>query len=788
MPNNPLNNLDHPLHIKTYQDFLADVNNPVVMPTLYIGGKPFLEREHFRVEIHQYTGKHDEFTIIVSDEVVDDFYGFLMRQSRLLLGEQFLLNFHQYGKVIQSFQGIVTQVSNKKNGDSGTGDLYITASAPSILLENGKNSRSFEKMTVEQIIAEVCKNYPPEAKVKVIGGLNTKNSLDYTVQYNESDYAFLTRLANRLGEYFYYDGKQLIFGNRAQKQITLSEGDDLAEVSFDLKIQNQNFTQYVYDEAFGDVFTHNADNAFTPPKDNPILGTAIQLAKKTFTQKSSHYSSNFTMGDEDSDARYKVPLYKEKLQHMMWVKGKSRNPLLKSGSLADMYDINGKAMEIYRILEITHHLDGDTYWNEFVGIPDIFVSPYVDENAFAKCEDQPAIVKDNNDPQGLGRVRVQFIWQRPTNEYSPWIRVVQPHGGSGKGFYFIPEIDEEVMVSFENQNAERPYVIGSHYNGKSKSGYATKDNSVKVIKTRSNHTILLDDSKEKMSITIVDQAGNTIYLDTVNKSIQIEAPETISIKCKNLDIEVAENMKTSVGQNQESTIGKNLKIVAQEEISQDSGKKTIIASGDNTEISAKRDLDLYGKQNLIGYTDGKSELGAKEQMHVYGTKSLITAKDKIEYKAPSMNKLPQKGEFKYDKEKKIINAQWMCSEFKTPVKTAQYNEKLSLLVQTRNYEEGETITIVVGELNDKDINEQGKEITLSGTVDNRGFAELREKVEVLQETEAEKQLAEQEKQKEQEKLNNEIYKTYEGKDYTYNEWKIKEQELWEEYKRNKTRK
>ncbi|MEC5396192.1 Rhs element Vgr protein, partial [Bergeyella sp. RCAD1439] len=121
------------------------------------------------VEIHQYTGKHDEFTIIVSDEVVDDFYGFLMRQSRLLLGEQFLLNFHQYGKVIQSFQGIVTHVSNKKNGDSGTGDLYITASAPSILLENGKNSRSFEKMTVEQIIAEVCKNYPPEAKVKVIG-------------------------------------------------------------------------------------------------------------------------------------------------------------------------------------------------------------------------------------------------------------------------------------------------------------------------------------------------------------------------------------------------------------------------------------------------------------------------------------------------------------------------------------------------------------------------------------------------------------------------------------------
>ncbi|MDY3548862.1 phage baseplate assembly protein V [Riemerella anatipestifer] len=613
MTNNPLNNPDHPLHIKTYQDFLADVNNPVVMPTLYIGGKPFLEREHFRVEIHQYTGKHDEFTIIVSDEVVDDFYGFLMRQSRLLLGEQFLLNFHQYGKVIQSFQGIVTHVSNKKNGDSGTGDLYITASAPSILLENGKNSRSFEKMTVEQIIAEVCKNYPSEAKVKVIGGLNTKNSLDYTVQYNESDYAFLTRLANRLGEYFYYDGKQLIFGNRAQKQITLSEGDDLAEVSFDLKIQNQNFTQYVYDEAFGDVFTHNADNTFTPPKDNPILGTAIQLAKKTFTQKSSHYSSNFTMGDEDSDARYKVPLYKEKLQHMMWVKGKSRNPLLKSGSLADMYDINGKAMEIYRILEITHHLDGDTYWNEFVGIPDIFVSPYVDENAFAKCEDQPAMVKDNNDPQGLGRVRVQFIWQRPTNEYSPWIRVVQPHGGSGKGFYFIPEIDEEVMVSFENQNAERPYVIGSHYNGKSKSGYATSGNDKKVIHTRSGTKIILNDAEG--SVFIEDPSGNTYFMDGQG-NINVNAPKNMTfIAGENLNINVGQNMTTNVGMNKFDNIGlnhiENVGAIKTTSVIGDAnmfitGKLTEIIEGD-VHSETKQERNEVSDGNIVTQSTGTNE-------------------------------------------------------------------------------------------------------------------------------------------------------------------------------------
>ncbi|MEC5396005.1 phage baseplate assembly protein V, partial [Bergeyella sp. RCAD1439] len=370
--------------------------------------------------------------------------------------------------------------------------------------------------------------------------------------------------------------------------------------------------------------------------------------------------------------------------------------------------------------------------------------------------------------------------------YSPWIRVVQPHGGSGKGFYFIPEIDEEVMVSFENQNAERPYVIGSHYNGKSKSGYATKDNSVKVIKTRSNHTILLDDSKEKMSITIVDQAGNTIYLDTVNKSIRIEAPETISIKCKNLDIEVAENMKTSVGQNQENTIGKNLKIVAQEEISQDSGKKTIIASGDNMEISAKRDLDLYGKQNLIGYTDGKSELGAKEQMHVYGTKSLITAKDKIEYKAPSMNKLPDKGEFKYDKEKKIIGMFWCYGEENTPLADeSKHYTDMNLIVNTRNYEEGEMMTITIEAEDGDPVGNKVSKISLTGNVDRNGRVVFKNPLKdctLILTNEDDYNMQETEEDI------NAVYTTYQGKSYTKDEWKKFEAEQYKKYLENKKRK
>lgn len=66
---------------------------------------------------------------------------------------------------------------------------------------------------------------------------------------------------------------------------------------------------------------------------------------------------------------------------------------------------------------------------------------------------------DNNEPMGMGRVRVQFPWQEEKNQITPWIRLIQPHSGAGKGFHFIPEIGEEVLVGHESQNAEKPFVF-----------------------------------------------------------------------------------------------------------------------------------------------------------------------------------------------------------------------------------------------------------------------------------------------------------------------------------------
>ncbi|MFP3835890.1 phage baseplate assembly protein V, partial [Chryseobacterium sp. SIMBA_028] len=88
-------------------------------------------------------------------------------------------------------------------------------------------------------------------------------------------------------------------------------------------------------------------------------------------------------------------------------------------------------------------------------------------------------------------------------------------------FHFIPEIGEEVLVDFESQNAEKPFVAGTHYNGSETSSYHTSGNDKKVIHTRSGTKIILNDAEG--SVFIEDPSGNTYLMDGAG-NINVNAP------------------------------------------------------------------------------------------------------------------------------------------------------------------------------------------------------------------------------------------------------------------------
>ena len=405
---------------RSFTEWLHDTTNPLVYCLLTVDGKEFLRKNSYSVELNQKTNDHDSFTIVVPDDALDSFKGYVMENSKNLLGKDLTITYWRFGKIRQTFRGIIGKIRNKKDEGGGYGDLHITGFAPSILLESGKDCQSFEEKTLEQIIGEVTADYPQEAKVKVETP-NTKRTLQYTVQYKESDYQFVRRLAIRHGEFFYYNGENLVFGTKVQPIIKLGENIDLIDVEFEMRMQAQDFSFISYDAQSGSKIEQDSSSLKSEFKESPFQSIAVIASRKVFKKNPKmHFNHTGISQSTSKELEEAVRLEKERRENLMQVKGRSKDPELKIGGRAELSDINGKAMETYRIIEIKHCYDGEEYYNEFVGIPDLFnAAPYIDTEAVPKGEEQPARVMDNNDPMGMGRVRVQFPWQEDKGQKTP---------------------------------------------------------------------------------------------------------------------------------------------------------------------------------------------------------------------------------------------------------------------------------------------------------------------------------------------------------------------------------
>jgi phage baseplate assembly protein V len=145
------------------------------------------------------------------------------------------------------------------------------------------------------------------------------------------------------------------------------------------------------------------------------------------------------------------------------------------------------------------------------------------------------VVTNNQDPDGLGRVKVRFPWLSEEDE-SHWARVVTPMAGNDRGLYLLPEVDDEVLVAFEHGRVELPYVLGALWNGKDKPPASNDDgkNAHRVLKSRSGHVIRLDDTDGGEKIEIVDAAGKeSIVFDAAENTITITADKDVVIESKN---------------------------------------------------------------------------------------------------------------------------------------------------------------------------------------------------------------------------------------------------------------
>ena len=168
------------------------------------------------------------------------------------------------------------------------------------------------------------------------------------------------------------------------------------------------------------------------------------------------------------------------------------------------------------------------------------------------------IVTNNQDPDKLGRVKVQLPWLVEQDE-SDWAPVATLMAGKERGSFFLPEVDDEVLVGFAHGDPRYPFVLGALWNGKDAPPETNEDgkNAKRVIVSRSGLRILLDDSDGAEKVEVADKEGAlTIVVDVAAKKISLTsngeielaaADGAVSINAKELKLESSADTTIKAG-------------------------------------------------------------------------------------------------------------------------------------------------------------------------------------------------------------------------------------------------
>ena len=450
------------------------------------------------------------------------------------------------------FKGIITSISGSRSQSEYS--IFVEAKSYDALLIDSPTCKSFENKTLNEIIDDIIDDYS-ESISAVIDSRFTE-ALPYAVQYNETNYQFLQRLAQRFGEWMYNDGEHLVFGKLPQGEpVTLGYPDkDIPAYNVDLKIKHTAFSHVA--SSYNSYDSNQKDGIEEMEREyNNLADIVFNIARdRMFKPTLQNLHSG---GFADRDGRSIILDVSTKTQ----ARGEKAGMLVYSGStycsklrigntliIQDNYlqndivgDVSNVDQDEILITELVHFFSADeTYSNSFVGIPSACdYPPYSNTDIYPVASSCRAKVTDTEDPNHLGRVRVQFDWQAHLDEnmMTPWLRLSQPYAGGGKGFSFIPEIGEEVMVDFEGGNAERPFVKGTLFNGVADpdGAWLPGNNQVKAIRTRNGHTIEIWDEGEGGYIRIYDNEKENYILtfSTDEKLIKLESTGNIELYAKN---------------------------------------------------------------------------------------------------------------------------------------------------------------------------------------------------------------------------------------------------------------
>ena len=586
-----------------------------VHATVSIDGE---NRNYTRISLVQKFGQHHYFDIEVlcSPLVKENVWHHEREEMIALQGKTVVIRMkHEFSGDESIFKGIITSIG--MDGDKGvSGTLHYRGYSMTILLESGRTMDSFTDATLGEIVSEVVEKYGNG--ISIVNNPAFKSRIPYVQMQEESAYEFLRRLAWQYGEWFYYNGQVLYFGNPyKEKDEKLVYDIDMDSMHFSSCVAPFHFSRHDYlSDSHMDMF---GDDSEAVRGINTYLANAMKTSEGLYRSQTTMYSHTAAGHPLDIE-RFTAVEKGRKVASLVWMTGNTKTCRVRIGEPVVVQIppnmCKRRDMGRYRIVELTHRIEvSGGYANSFKGIPASMEYIPTEDMRMPVAHAMLAEVTDNADPENLGRVQVQFAWQKSRNKTTNWIRVRSLDAGSSetvsknRGFVFVPEIGDQVMVDFELGDPCRPFVSGSMFHRNNGKG-GNADNSIKTIITRSGHTFTFDDTKGEESITLKDKNGNMLHINTQHNKIEITATDNMYLNANNVYINAESNIEMTGKVIKENAIehlnqfAKKINVKADESV--DLLSEKVKATGDVVSIySQKENLTLYSKKNVDTISNAK---------------------------------------------------------------------------------------------------------------------------------------------------------------------------------------
>ena len=472
-------------------------------------------------------------------------------------------------------------------------------------LHRGRQTRTFVNMSYSDIVSKVAREAGLQADVD-----STTGVFDYIIQANQTNWDFLGQLVNRTGYELSMNGGTLSF-----KEPWKGNGNtvELAWGSSLVQFRARSTTAFQTSDVTVRGWDHKKKEAIVgkaaTPKGNPKLGDSRSGSDQA---NSAFGESKLVLVDQPVRTQPEADVLAKSLADAIAggfvVAEGTTSPGMASILPGVTVRITGMGKRMsgdYFVTSSTHRITPqEGYVTTFAvgGRRSLTLGETLNSSSRQTQTAYGAgvvvgLVTDNNDPDDLSRVKLQFPWLDDGAE-SDWGRISAPGAGKERGMHWLPEVGDEVLVAFEHGDIHRPYVLGGLWSQPdappdTNSSVVDSDGSVKFrrMKSREGLELLISDEPGSRYIGIVNPDGDSkVVVRHDDKMLDVISNGDIIIKAENGKVIV------EAGQDVEIRSGSNLKIEAGGNLEITAGANLTLSGSVQTSVEAGAQVSVKGVQ------------------------------------------------------------------------------------------------------------------------------------------------------------------------------------------------